>query len=232
MKKQVFPLREKLKAVGIHFIISLFIFILLVFWMYFSLYPSFYFNMSGGWQGLMLMLGVDVVLGPLLTFLVFNPHKKLREIISDLVIVGFVQLGALGYGVYTVYQEHPTLAVLYDNGLATVLPYREVAEYKQLQEIDLAHVSALEKVPLIAYQIVDNKKQFNSINNVTQDLTTIDKLTRQSIRDADDLSALKHLEQQYGQVWVFAMMGKYTGAYIVVDKNLNYLGKIGEKPVS
>lgn len=232
MKKQVFPLREKLKAVGIHFIISLFIFILLVFWMYFSLYPSFYFNMSGGWQGLMLMLGVDVVLGPLLTFLVFNPHKKLREIISDLVIVGFVQLGALGYGVYTVYQEHPTLAVLYDNGLATVLPYREVAEYKQLQEIDLAHVSALEKVPLIAYQIVDNKKQFNSINNVTQDLTTIDKLTRQSIRDADDLSALKHLEQQYGQVWVFAMMGKYTGAYIVVDKDLNYLGKIGEKPVS
>ncbi len=232
MKKQVFPLREKLKAVGIHFIISFFIFILLVFWMYFSLYPSFYFNMSGGWQGLMLMLGVDVVLGPLLTFLVFNPHKKLREIISDLVIVGFVQLGALGYGVYTVYQEHPTLAVLYDNGLATVLPYREVAEYKQLQEIDLAHVSALEKVPLIAYQIVDNKKQFNSINNVTQDLTTIDKLTRQSIRDADDLSALKHLEQQYGQVWVFAMMGKYTGAYIVVDKDLNYLGKIGEKPVS
>ena len=232
MKKQVFPLREKLKAVGIHFIISLFIFILLVFWMYFSLYPSFYFNMSGGWQGLMLMLGVDVVLGPLLTFLVFNPHKKLREIISDLVIVGLVQLGALGYGVYTVYQEHPTLAVLYDNGLATVLPYREVAEYKQLQEIDLAHVSALEKVPLIAYQIVDNKKQFNSINNVTQDLTTIDKLTRQSIRDADDLSALKHLEQQHGQVWVFAMMGKYTGAYIVVDKDLNYLGKIGEKPVS
>ena len=232
MKKQVFPLREKLKAVGIHFIILLFIFILLVFWMYFSLYPSFYFNMSGGWQGLMLMLGVDVVLGPLLTFLVFNPHKKLREIISDLVIVGLVQLGALGYGVYTVYQEHPTLAVLYDNGLATVLPYREVAEYKQLQEIDLAHVSALEKVPLIAYQIVDNKKQFNSINNVTQDLTTIDKLTRQSIRDADDLSALKHLEQQHGQVWVFAMMGKYTGAYIVVDKDLNYLGKIGEKPVS
>ena len=232
MQKKTFPFHTKLKATGIHLLISLFIFVLLVLWIYLDLYPSFYFNMSGGIQGLGLMFGVDVVLGPLLTFLVFNPHKKLREIISDLVIVGFVQLGALGYGVYTVYQEHPTLAVLYDNGLATVLPYREVAEYKQLQEIDLAHVSALEKVPLIAYQIVDNKKQFNSINNVTQDLTTIDKLTRQSIRDADDLSALKHLEQQHGQVWVFAMMGKYTGAYIVVDKDLNYLGKIGEKPVS
>ena len=231
MKKQVFPLREKLKAVGIHFIISLFIFILLVFWMYFSLYPSFYFNMSGGWQGLMLMLGVDVVLGPLLTFLVFNPHKKLREIISDLVIVGFVQLGALGYGVYTVYQEHPTLAVLYDNGLATVLPYREVAEYKQLQEIDLAHVSALEKVPLIAYQIVDNKKQFNSINNVTQDLTELDRFSRKFIDEGDSV-ALKQLEQKHGKVWVIPVMGKYTGAYIVVDKDLNYLGKIGDKPVS
>ena len=118
MQKKSFPIQAKLKATGIHLLISLVIFILLVLWIYFDLYPSFYFNMSGGIQGLGLMFGVDVVLGPLLTFLVFNPHKKIREIISDLVIIGLVQLAALGYGLHTVYQEHPKLVVMYQNTVA------------------------------------------------------------------------------------------------------------------
>ena len=231
MKKQVFPLREKLKAVGIHFIISLFIFILLVFWMYFSLYPSFYFNMSGGIQGLGLMFGVDVVLGPLLTFLVFNPHKKLREIISDLVIIGLVQLAALGYGLHTVYQEHPKLVIMYQNNVATVLSHREVREDEQLQKINLSQLTHLEGVSLARYQVVNGQGQFMPLNNVAQDLTELDRFSRKFI-DEGDSTALKQLEQQHGKVWMIPVMGKYTGAYIVVDKDLNYLGKIGEKPVS
>ena len=27
-------------------------------------------------------------------------------------------------------------------------------------------------------------------------------------------------------------VGKYTGTYIILDKNLNYLAKIGEKPTA
>ena len=231
MQKKTSPFHTKLKATGIHLLISLFIFVLLVLWIYLDLYPSFYFNMSGGIQGLGFMFGVDVVLGPLLTFLVFNPHKKLREIISDLVIIGLVQLAALGYGLHTVYQEHPKLVIMYQNNVATVLSHREVREDEQLQKINLSQLTHLEGVSLAKYQVVNGKGQFMPLNNVAQDLAQLDVFSRKFI-DERNSAALKQLEQQHGKVWMIPVMGKYTGAYIVVDKNLNYLGKIGEKPVS
>lgn len=231
MTKKTFPLQEKLKAFGIHLIISLFIFILLVLWLYLILYPSFYFNMSGGWQGLMLILGVDVVLGPLLTFLVFNPHKKIREIVSDLLVVGAVQLAALGYGTYTVYQEHPRLVVLYEQGFATALSYREVMEEPALQTLDLNPLKPLAGVPLTINRAMEGKVQLVSLQNVATDLTQVDTTSRKAMQP-EDLAQLHALEQQHGKAWVLAVMGKYTGAYIVVDKDFNYLDKIGERPIS
>ena len=232
MQKKIFPLREKLKASFIHLIISLLIFGLLGGWLYFDLYPSFYFNMSGGWQGLLLILSVDMVLGPLLTFLVFNPHKKLREIVSDLVIVGLVQMAALSYGIYTVYQEHPRVVVLYEQGIATALPYREVKMEQALQQLDLDQFRRLSGVPLIINRAMEGKVRLMPLQQVVNDLKETDLAARKVIQDSQDLMQLQALEQQHGRVWVIPVMGKYTGAYIVVDKDLNYLGKIGEKPVS
>ena len=40
------------------------------------------------------------------------------------------------------------------------------------------------------------------------------------------------IEKQHGKVFVLSVIGKYTGAYIILDKNLNYLTKIGEKPTA
>ncbi|WP_331353219.1 TfpX/TfpZ family type IV pilin accessory protein [Cellvibrio sp. UBA7671] len=53
----------------------------------------------------LLVLGVDVVLGPLLTLIVFNPLKK--ELKRDLFIIVMIQLAALFYGVRSVYQGRP-----------------------------------------------------------------------------------------------------------------------------
>ena len=70
------------------------------------------------------------------------------------------------------------------------------------------------------------------LQQVVNDLKETDLAARKVIQDSQDLMQLQALEQQHGRVWVIPVMGKYTGAYIVVDKDLNYLGKIGEKPVS
>ena len=72
-------IKAKCLASAIHIGISLLIFAAIVAWMLISLYPSFYFNMSGGVQGLLLMFGVDVVLGPLITFLVSIRTKNARK---------------------------------------------------------------------------------------------------------------------------------------------------------
>ena len=227
-----FPLKAKLQALSIHLDISLLLFALIVAWMYFYLYPSFYFGMSGGVQGLGLMFGVDVILGPLLTFLIFNPTKKRREIVSDLLIIAIVQLSALGYGLNVVYQEHPKLVVVYQYGTTTVVSHREVNEDSALKQLNLADYSKLETVPVVVYRSINGKESYTATTNAMIELNAADKITRDSMGDAADRLALQAIERQHGKVWVLAIMGKYTGAYIVVDKNFNFLGKIGEKPVS
>ncbi len=70
-------------------------------------YPYPYREMSGGRELFFLIVGVDVVCGPLLTMVLFNPSKPHKELYRDLGLVGLIQLLALGYGLATVLQARP-----------------------------------------------------------------------------------------------------------------------------
>ena len=60
-------------------------------------------------QLLLLVTVCDVVLGPALTFVAFRPGKKGLKF--DLVVIAMLQLGALGYGVHTVFIARPVFTV-------------------------------------------------------------------------------------------------------------------------
>jgi hypothetical protein len=107
-------LKTKLKASGIHFGLSLLIFAVLAYQIYYLWYPMPYFLVDGGWQGMRLVAAVDLVLGPLITFLIFDLTKSKRAIIFDLVVIATIQIGALAYGVATTYQQRPVAVVLID----------------------------------------------------------------------------------------------------------------------
>jgi hypothetical protein len=70
-------------------------------------YPYPYREMSGGRELFFLIVGVDVVCGPLLTMVLYNPSKPRSELWRDLGLVGLIQLLALGYGLATVLQARP-----------------------------------------------------------------------------------------------------------------------------
>lgn len=70
-------------------------------------YPYPYREMSGGRELFLIVVAVDVILGPLITLAVFNRAKPLRELKRDLVMVALIQLGALGYGIWTVFVARP-----------------------------------------------------------------------------------------------------------------------------
>jgi hypothetical protein len=59
----------------------------------------------------MLVVTVDVVCGPLLTLVVFDPAKKRTELIRDLGIVSIMQIAALSYGLWTVHEARPLYLV-------------------------------------------------------------------------------------------------------------------------
>ncbi len=109
--KQPRLLPAKLRAASIHMGISATIFLVFLYLIVVEWYPPPYFSTDGGWQGVQIMVLVDIVLGPMLTFIIFNPRKSRKEIMLDLSIIAVLQLGALAWGAYTVYNQRPIAAV-------------------------------------------------------------------------------------------------------------------------
>ncbi|MCX7276968.1 MAG: pilus assembly protein [Burkholderiales bacterium] len=70
-------------------------------------YPYPYREISGGRELFMLVVAVDVVLGPLLTFAIFTRSKPWRVLRRDLAVIALFQLAGLGYGLWTVYLARP-----------------------------------------------------------------------------------------------------------------------------
>jgi hypothetical protein len=97
------------QAAGTHFLISLLIAaaaltVILGMW-----FPGALFEAAGGLGLLYLLVGVDVVLGPLLTLLVFKSGKPGMKF--DFAVIGTLQLAALIYGFSTVEQARPAFVV-------------------------------------------------------------------------------------------------------------------------
>jgi hypothetical protein len=70
-------------------------------------YPYPYSELASGRELFALVVSVDVVVGPLLSFAVFNPSKPRAELWRDLGIIFILQLSALFYGMYSVTQARP-----------------------------------------------------------------------------------------------------------------------------
>jgi hypothetical protein len=102
-----FNWKERLHASGIHFCISVAIALLAALLVFLVWYPDPYREISGGRELFLILVLVDVVLGPLITFAIFNRAKPWRVLARDLMIVGLIQLSALGYGMWTVFQARP-----------------------------------------------------------------------------------------------------------------------------
>src|ERR1700734_425853 len=69
---------------------------------------------------LAIMVGVDVVLGPLLTLIVADPAKARRVLARDVAAILLVQLVAFGYGVTTLWHGRPLYYAFSVNWLSVV----------------------------------------------------------------------------------------------------------------
>jgi hypothetical protein len=72
-------------------------------------YPPPFFEAAGGNDLALILIGVDVVIGPLLTWIVFKPGKWGLKF--DLVAIAAFQLAALLYGAHIIYLARPAFIV-------------------------------------------------------------------------------------------------------------------------
>jgi hypothetical protein len=101
------PWKDRALAAGAHLGMSLAVAALAAALVFFIWYPYPYREISGGRELFFLVVAVDVVLGPLLTFAVFSHKKPWKELRRDLGIIVVLQLAALAYGLWTVAVARP-----------------------------------------------------------------------------------------------------------------------------
>jgi len=100
---------NRFQASGIHLGISLIIAALVGCLIYFVWYPHPYFQVAGGSKLMLLIMSVDIVIGPLLTLVVYNAGKKgLR---FDLACIALLQIAAFLYGLLVIAQARPVFIV-------------------------------------------------------------------------------------------------------------------------
>lgn len=106
-----FALVYRLRAAGLHLLISVSVAAVAAGVMFSFWYPGMYRSVSGGQELFVLVTSIDVVLGPLLTFAVFNLDKGWRRLRRDLVFIGAVQVAALVYGLHVIFETRPVAMV-------------------------------------------------------------------------------------------------------------------------
>lgn len=124
-------------------------------------YPPPYFHAAGGEVLLMLVVGVDVTLGPLMTLIVFK-HGK-RGLKLDLAIIGGVQAIALIYGFHVMLQSRPVFMVAAVDRFVLVdanqLSPKDVAKASRPQWRHLSWTGPV----LVAAQLPSDPKQSNQL---------------------------------------------------------------------
>lgn len=128
-------MRVRLKVFGTHLSISALIAIAVIGLIFFIWYPAPLHTAVGVTQIFLILLAIDVVLGPLLTLLVYKVDKK--TLAMDLTIIALLQLSALGYGLWTVAEGRPAWLVFAVDRfeLVRVLDIDE----RKLDQTDLAY---------------------------------------------------------------------------------------------
>lgn len=100
---------SKTRAFLIHLSISAAVVGVALALVFFVWYPSPYFQIAGTWNVLRILIAVDLVVGPLMTLMLFRSGKP--GLVFDLSVIAAIQIAALVYGTTVIYSERPYFVV-------------------------------------------------------------------------------------------------------------------------
>lgn len=131
----------RLKAMTIHAALSLAVAAAAAALVFLVWYPGDLAFLLRGAELFFLLTGCDVVLGPVLSFIVCSPNKRLRSLVFDYSVIAAVQLAALVYGMQAVADARPAFLVLASDRF-------ELANAGEVGRTDPRDVEALQRMPV------------------------------------------------------------------------------------
>lgn len=191
---------DRLRASGVHLGLSLGISALAALLVFGLWYPYPYRDISGGRELFLLVVTVDVILGPLITLAVFNRKKPWSELRRDLAVVGAIQLAALGYGLWTVAVARPVHMVFEYNRFRVVHAIDVAPELLAQTPADVVALPWMGPTRLSLRPFKDNKEMMDATMAAVQgaDLAarpdlwqTYEKAVPEILKEAKPVETLK-----------------------------------------
>ncbi len=102
-------MKDRLRAFLIHLAISATIAVIAIIFVFFVWYPSPLHEAVGVTEVFLIVLAVDITIGPVITFIIFKRGKP--SLPFDLAVIAILQIAALSYGMLTVFEGRPAFVV-------------------------------------------------------------------------------------------------------------------------
>lgn len=191
----------------------------------------------------LILLGVDVVVGPCITLIVFNPAK--RELKRDLAIVLFLQVAALLYGLNSVFVARPVYVVynasrfdlVYANDLTEeklklvsdarfktaplfgpqTIAARRPVDAKTRNEILLGSLSGGDDLPQIPQHYVPYADEKVEVIKSLQEIETLRGLNKMYEKEVDSL--VQRYGKREGGIAYLPLRGKVKDLAVIVARD-------------
>lgn len=128
-------LQFRLKAFAYHLLISIIIAVISLYIVFIIWHPAPLAHAVGVTLVFVIMLGIDMVLGPILTLIVAKQGKKLLKL--DLAVIILLQLAAFVYGMYNIATSRPVY-IAFDTSRFEVVQANEIPK-ESLQQADATY---------------------------------------------------------------------------------------------
>lgn len=220
--------KDKIRATLIHMSITGGVFILTGFLVMQVWYPSLHFWINGGINGLQLMFFIDLVLGPCLTFIIYNRQKSRRTKLFDFSIIGLVQFSALIYGFHSVYISKPALLLFQPNGQIVTINQKEYSS--SFSDIPLNKVGTFTQIPAIAQHSYVYTEQYKPFSQSAEVIRQASEYLQTQL-PSEDKSKWKQQEKAKND-YLFSMIGAYYKVKVITDSEISYLRFYDKVPLA
>ncbi|MDH5258875.1 MAG: hypothetical protein OEX07_12740, partial [Gammaproteobacteria bacterium] len=227
---------SRFQAFIIHLFVSsaiLSIFLLLVLFVW---YPQPFFELEGLIDIVWVLVGVDVVLGPAFTLLIFRPGKPGLK--RDLSVIAGIQIIAFIYGAHTFYIERPVMAILSDLDFFQIIRASELKDkgvivdkaffsspefnYLEMPTNNAVLKQILEEIengaPTFVYREEYHRPLAGYLRGRYNAAWELSRFEKDPVANAEIIRAKQKFGERMKDFLYFPILGKVTSKLLIIDR--------------
>lgn len=218
---------NRIKVFYSHFLLSCLVALAVMLLVFFIWYPAPLATAVGVTHIFLMLLAIDVIIGPVLGFIVYKEGKKTLKM--DLTIIIVLQLTALGFGIYSIAEGRPVW-LAYNVDRFELVRNNDIIEEKIDQALPQYQHPSWGKPQYVAVEFAKDSETRNE-DMFAEALGGI-SLAQKPERYVDFAQAKKKLKQRTKQLQDLALYNEKVAVQSIVEKYPQATGFVPLKAVN